>query len=554
MNSVRFRHFALPALFLVILFGVNVSANTFKNGKIAFESARDGNSEIYVMNADGSGVRRLTFDAAADQCPSWAPNGKVLAFLRTEGGTSRIMLVNADGGFQRATTITAAECGIAWSPDGQRLSFASLGDIFNTRADGSDSRNLTNSPDRLDRSPAWSADGKTIAIIRTSTTNYFDLFSVDLQSSQIRQVSQVPAYTTVGAPDWSALTDQIVFARAHDVMDWSNLVTLIDGRTMIQGLSYDVTADVLETKWSPDTQSVLLEYYGTLGFWVLKRDTGIATQLLAEGSNPDWQPVPTTTESDFDGDGRADISVFREPEGNWYVNGSQVGFTGVQWGLATDELATGDYDGDGKADPAIFRDGAWWIKRSSGGYYVVNWGLPGDKPVPADYDGDGKTDVAIVRDGVWWINNSSGGYQVVQWGFGTDMPVPADYDGDGKADPAIFRNGEWWILKSTGGYSAFQWGLPTDKLVPADYDGDGKTDPAIFREGDWWILKSTGSYSVQNWGLPDDIPAPADYDGDGKADPTIFRGGVWWISKSTGGYQASQWGLPSDRAVPANEE
>jgi TolB protein len=51
-----------------------------ENGKIAFVAVRDGNQEIYVMNADGSGQIRLTFTPAIDRTPSWSPDGTKIAF------------------------------------------------------------------------------------------------------------------------------------------------------------------------------------------------------------------------------------------------------------------------------------------------------------------------------------------------------------------------------------------------------------------------------------------------------------------------------------------
>ena len=70
-----------------------------------------------------------------------------------------------------------------------------------------------------------------------------------------------------------------------------------------------------------------------------------------------------------------------------------------------------DYDGDGKADVAVYRSGAWFIVNSSGGTQVVGWGgAAQDIPVPADYDGDGKTDVAVFRNGAWFILRSSDSY------------------------------------------------------------------------------------------------------------------------------------------------
>src|SRR5262249_13193463 len=97
-----------------------------------------------------------------------------------------------------------------------------------------------------------------------------------------------------------------------------------------------------------------------------------------------------------------------------------------------------DFDGDGKSDLTIYRDGVWYILRSSneGGIGITWGGAPQDIPVPGDYDGDGKTDQAVYRDGVWYILRSSdGGGMAITWGGALqDEPVPGDYDGDGKTD------------------------------------------------------------------------------------------------------------------------
>jgi hypothetical protein len=266
--------------------------------------------------------------------------------------------------------------------------------------------------------------------------------------------------------------------------------------------------------------------------------------------------------SDFDGDGKTDISVFRPSDTIWYLNLSQAGYTGAQFGISTDKPVPADYDGDGKSDLAVFRDGVWYILRSGNGQFIaVNFGSPGDKPVPADYDGDGKTDVAVFRpsNSAWYrLNSTDGAFIAGQFGLAEDKPVPADYDGDGKADVAVFRpsNGVWYRLNSTdGSFIAGQFGIAEDKPVPADYDGDAKTDIAVFRPstGNWFFLLSGSGYAFTGaqFGAEGDIPAPGDYDGDGKADLVVFRNGTWYLLMTQAGFAGFNFGLTGDKPLPS---
>jgi hypothetical protein len=260
---------------------------------------------------------------------------------------------------------------------------------------------------------------------------------------------------------------------------------------------------------------------------------------------------------DFDGDGRADISVFRPSDRVWYLNRSKEGFSALQYGLSTDKITPLNFNGDRRTDLAVFRDGTWWLLNNYYyGYYagpVVQFGLPNDIPVPADYSGDGSDELALYRNGTWLIlNRDNDQVSTVQFGQAGDKPVPADYDGDGRVDQAVYHgNGEWQLNQSTKGPAVVNFGLASDKPVPADYDGDGKTDLAVYRDGTWYVLQSRDGFMAFQFGLATDTPVPDDYDGDGKADAAIYRNGQWWIKQSTGTVLVQQFGFANDKPVPA---
>ena len=271
------------------------------------------------------------------------------------------------------------------------------------------------------------------------------------------------------------------------------------------------------------------------------------------------------TQGDFDGDGRADLAVYRPTTGTAFLLLSSLPPVAISGGQSTDVPVPADYDGDGKADLAIFRPttGTWMIQYSStGATAAVQWGNALDVPVPADYDGDGKVDIAVFRpaNGTWYILYSSTGTAAgFQWGNALDVPVPGDYDGDGKTDIAVFRpsTGTWYIVySSTGTAASFQWGNALDTPVPGDYDGDGKTDVAVYRpsDGTWYIVySSNGSAAGFLWGSGLDVPVPGDYDGDGKTDLAVFRpsNGTWYIVFSSNGAGIGlQWGSSGDIPAP----
>ena len=134
--------------------------------------------------------------------------------------------------------------------------------------------------------------------------------------------------------------------------------------------------------------------------------------------------------SDFDGDGGADLAVYRPSDGKWYVLRSGANtISTVQFGLNGDIPADGDFDGDSRSDMTVFRpsNGTWYCLRSSDGQaQTMQFGSSGDRPVAKDYDRDGKTDFAVWRpsDGNYYVFRSSDNQpQVAHWGASGDIPI-----------------------------------------------------------------------------------------------------------------------------------
>lgn len=289
------------------------------------------------------------------------------------------------------------------------------------------------------------------------------------------------------------------------------------------------------------------------------------------------QPPPTVVVrphvfSDFDGDGKTDVGVFRSADGMWYVNRSSTSqFSATPFGVGSDKLVPADFDGDNKTDVAVWRPGA----SPTAGFYILQsttntvryeqFGQTGDDPsVVGDWDGDGKADPAAFRDSAIGsqsyfyyrgsLNNPTGTVTYLPWGTAGDKPVKGDFDGDAKQDLAVFRpsNQVWYIYQSsTATVRVDAWGTSTDKIVSGDFDGDGKTDLTVFRNGVWYIKQSSnGAASYIPWGLGTDTPVTGDFDSDGKSDVGVYRSGVWYLRMSgTGSMSVQQFGVSTDTAL-----
>jgi len=222
--------------------------------RIAFTSNRDGNDEIYKMNADGSGETRLTTSPGSDSNASWSPGGRNIVFASRRDGQAEIYVMNEDGtGQTRLTTNSAPDAVPAWSPDGTKIAFTSARDgqdeIYVMNVDGANQTRLTTDPGS-DVSPSWSPDGKKIAFASNRDGNYEIYVMNSDGTDQKRRTMNLEIDVD---PAWSPDGTQITF------------VSNRDSNYEIYRMDADGTAQArLTTNPSPDTtpdwQPVLIRY------------------------------------------------------------------------------------------------------------------------------------------------------------------------------------------------------------------------------------------------------------------------------------------------------
>lgn len=161
--------------------------------RVSFDSDRDGDGfEIYTMNADGSDVRRLTYHSARDVSASWSPDGGRIAWMSDRSGRFEVWLMNADGSNQRQFTgVDAPSAGTHWFPqwsaDGEHLAFHVNRDVHTVRADGSEYTRLTVDPDN-GMVPSWTPDGRIVFMSRR--TGATEIHSMNADGSDVIRLTR----------------------------------------------------------------------------------------------------------------------------------------------------------------------------------------------------------------------------------------------------------------------------------------------------------------------------------------------------------------------------
>jgi Periplasmic component of the Tol biopolymer transport system len=205
--------FLLAPLLLFLLLPLIFAAdgdqnnNAFTAGtvhKIVFTSKRDGNSEIYTMNGDGSDLQRLTNTKTDELMPQWSPDAAKLLYLVKKGGKYEIWIMNSEGGGEvKAADDCAAGSQPSWSPDGSKIvylaKYKSRNAIFSVSSNGGDPVRLTEN-NAEGSAPSWSPDGSKILYLQR-LKDYTDIYTIKPDGTERSKLTD--GRGTDMAPVWS---------------------------------------------------------------------------------------------------------------------------------------------------------------------------------------------------------------------------------------------------------------------------------------------------------------------------------------------------------------
>ena len=205
-------------------------------------------AEIYVMNPDGTGERRVTNNLKFELAAVWSPtSSKTLAYYSgTATSCCTITISDLDG---HETALTAGQFP-SWSPDGSKLVFQNSGDVWVINVNGTGLTNLTNHP-AADGRADWSPDGERI-VFQSNRAGNLELFIMNADGSNIVPLTNHPAADQ--APAWSPDGTRIAFQSNLNDPNFDIFVITVDG-TETTRLTDSPGRD-LDPEWSPNGKQI----------------------------------------------------------------------------------------------------------------------------------------------------------------------------------------------------------------------------------------------------------------------------------------------------------
>ncbi len=262
-------------VFLMMFLGLTIrvtetfsQSSDLANTKIAFETSRDGNSEIYIMDFDGKNQTRLTNNPAYDGSATWSPDGKKIAFVSDRDGNTEIYIMDANGANQiRITKNPAEESSPAWSPDGSMIA-------FNTSRYGGQSDEILRR--NISGGETWGTNDTRLTFVQLHHSGAANNFIA-----------------------WSPDGRQIAFESDRDRDDPEiYLINAVDGTNM-QRLTFTRALDEVPA-WSPDSKQIIFSsdmhgdpQSGEYDIYIMNRDGSNQKRLThfdRQDTNPSMSP------------------------------------------------------------------------------------------------------------------------------------------------------------------------------------------------------------------------------------------------------------------------
>lgn len=255
---------------------------TSLSGRIVFDDTQD----VWSINADGTGLTRLTRSAWREFDPSLSPDGRFIAYRSEPNEDPELWLMNADGSGQHQLTPDGGFP--TWSPDGSMIAYAPGGgpsgrsSIAIVNADGSGLRRLPDTD--FGELPSWSPDGKRIAF-SNNLSGSGRMYIVDVDGSRIVDLSSVGEGKMVA---WSPDGRSILFASVRDHTDnYKDIYVMRPDGSGVTRLTY---TNGEGPAWSPDGRYIV---FSAGGLFVMRADGSGVTSLplagVGEATFPDWK-------------------------------------------------------------------------------------------------------------------------------------------------------------------------------------------------------------------------------------------------------------------------
>jgi Tol biopolymer transport system component len=271
-------------------------------GVIAFQTDRDRQDEIYVMNADGSDQRLLISNQwALDSMPAWSPEGNRIALASRERGKDfEISVVSVAEDLQgitgevgKLTDNEFDDLHPTWSPDGRQIAFYSqrgnYSDIYVVDCDGTDENQLTETLSN-DKDPAWSPDGKLIAFV-SNRDNDNEIYVMKPDGSD--QGALTENDSNEWSPAWSPDGSQIAFVTDRNGQQDLYLMGSDGGN--VRRLTDDSYPWNDDPAWSPDGKLIAFRSNRNdqVDIYLIQVESSSIPQQLTHNSGIDQDRAPT---------------------------------------------------------------------------------------------------------------------------------------------------------------------------------------------------------------------------------------------------------------------